>query len=616
MKKKYIYIMALGLVSMLGTSCNDSFLERTPTNDLNDKSFWNTANDLEVYCNGIYNEAANGNYDIMVGFGSRGSSSTASAAWGSSYKAMLWRDIQSDNLASKVSSHASMAEVAAGLEVVPNSGGGWVWNLLRRINVFLENYQKVNEAQSIKDKYAGEAYFFRAWFYLDKVQRFGDVPWIDKPLTTESEEVYGPRDSRITVMAHVLEDINKACEYLPESWGGAYMCRVTKGAAYALKSRICLYEGTYRKYHGLANDYNDWLQEAVSAAEECMKLGYSIYNTGHPESDYASLFNNEDLEGNSEIILYQKYVSGVQHHRLSGYITANEQWGATKDLVDDFLCLEDNGTKAVPREIAMANGTYSEATYQDILTNRDPRLTQVILDPQKAHDILYNKDKYEFPRLAGMTSMESCSGYHVIKYYNKENDQKGSGSGNETTDAPIMRYAEVLLNLAEAKAELGTLTQSDVDNTINVLRQRAGMPNLVLAEIQMDPKYASSGLSKELVEVRRERRVELCFENTRYQDLMRWKEGSKLAQKVLGMRFETSYFDDPHFNPSEGKIDRDLVHLYTDTKTGYSYIDVYAGTDYETRSFDENKHYLRPIPKNVIGLNPAITQNPNWDTAN
>lgn len=614
MRKHIYYIAALAMVSVLGTSCNDSFLDRTPTHDLNDKSFWNTANDLEVYCNGIYNEASNGNYDIMVGYGSRGSSSTASAAWGSSYKAMLWRDVQSDNLASKVTSHASMAEVAAGLEVVPNSGGGWVWNLLRRINVFLANYDNVKEVQSVKDKYAGEAYFFRAWFYLDKVQRFGDVPWIDKPLTTESEEVYGPRDPRATVMAHVLEDINKACAFLPQSWGGTQMCRATKGAAYALKSRICLYEGTYRKYHGLSNDYNEWLNEAVKAAEECMKLGYSIYTTNHPESDYASLFNSEDLEGNPEIILYQKYVAGIQHHRLSGYIVSNEQWGATKDLVDDFLCLEDDGKggkRAVPREVAMERGTYSEDTYEDVMTNRDPRLSQVILDPQQAHDILYNKDKYEFPRLAGMTNMESCSGYHVIKYYNKENDAKGSGSGNETTDAPVMRYAEVLLNLAEAKAELGTLTQEDVNKTINVLRKRAGMPDLVLSQIVADPKYA--GLNPTLAEIRRERRVELCFENTRYQDLMRWKEGARLAQRVLGMRFEPSYFDAPHFNPEEGHINRELVNLYVDPKTGNSYLDVYKGTDYETRTFDESKHYLRPIPKNVRGLNPAITQNPKWE---
>jgi len=606
MKKYIYYIAALAAFSVVGTSCNDSFLDRTPTHNLNDNSFWNTANDLEVYCNGIYNEAANGSYDIMVGFGT--------AAWASSYQGMLWRDVQSDNMASKVSSHASMAEVASGLEVVPNSGGGWVWTLLRRINVFLANYNHAQEPEMVKQKYAGEAYFFRAWFYLDKVQRFGDVPWIDKPLTTESEEVYGPRDTRATVMGHVLEDINKACEYLPESWGGSVMCRVTKGAALALKSRICLYEGTYQKYHNLGGDANMWLTEAVKAAEECMKLGYSIYNTGHPESDYASLFNSEDLEGNPEIILYQKYVAGIQHHRLSGYITANSQWGATKDLVDDFLCLEDDGMggkRAVPREVALAHGTYSEDTYADVLKNRDPRLTQVVLDPAKAHDILYNKERYEFPRIAGMTTMESCSGYHVIKFYNKDNDEKGNGSGNETTDAPVIRYAEVLLNLAEAKAELGTLTQADVDKTINLLRRRAGMPDMVLNTLVADPKYA--GLDVTVAEVRRERRVELCFENTRYQDLMRWKQGARLAQKVLGMRFEESYFDLPHFNPVEGHVDRSLVHLYLDTNTGYNYIDVYAGTNYAERVFDESKHYLHPIPKNVIGLNPKLTQNPNWE---
>lgn len=107
------------------------------------------------------------------------------------------------------------------------------------------------------------------------------------------------------------------------------------------------------------------------------------------------------------------------------------------------------------------------------------------------------------------------------------------------------------------------------------------------------------------------RRVELCFEDTRYQDLMRWKWGKRLANRVLGMRFEPSDFDNPRFNPSEGKADPERVKLFE--LNGKHYIDVFAGTDWENRSFDENKHYYHPIPVNVIGKNKEITQNPGWD---
>ena len=241
---------------------------------------------------------------------------------------------------------------------------------------------------------------------------------------------------------------------------------------------------------------------------------------------------------------------------------------------------------------------FNDDEYENVLDNRDPRLTQIVLDPRHSKEILYNKDKFIFPRVAGMTGWESATGYHVIKYYIAEQDMKGYG--NETHDAPLLRYAEVLLNLAEAKAELGTITQSDLDRTVNVIRDRAGMPHLTLNPV-MDPKYAAEGLSSLIIEIRRERRVELCFEDTRYQDLMRWKWGKRLANRVLGMRFEPSDFDNPRFNPSEGKADPERVKLFE--LNGKHYIDVFAGTDWENRSFDENKHYYHPIPVNVIGKN-------------
>lgn len=210
------------------------------------------------------------------------------------------------------------------------------------------------------------------------------------------------------------------------------------------------------------------------------------------------------------------------------------------------------------------------------------------------------------------------------KYYILEQDLKGFG--NETHDAPIIRYAEVLLSLAEAKAELGTLTQADLDKTINVLRNRVGMPHMQLNP-PMDPKYAGLGISSDLVEIRRERRVELSFENLRYQDLMRWAQGEKLKDRVLGIRFEDEDYEAERYiqrdtaDPSKitGRVYKPgnsaaAAPVYTYEMDGKHYVDVYAGTSYATekRVFDSEKDYLRPIPTAVRSKNPELGQNPKW----
>lgn len=592
-------IVAVAAICTSLVSCNDSFLDRYPTHDLNDNSYWSSETDLEVYNNGIYNEAANQSYyTFMVGH--------SGDAWSSSYAGYFWREVQSDNFVSKSNSnHTSYTRVAAGKEIVPNNptAGGWYWTLLRRINVFFQNYDKVQVPETIKGKYAGEAYLFRAWFYFDKVQMYGDVPYVDKPLTTDSEELYGARTPRKEVMAHVLDDLNKAIELLPVDWKADKGNRVTKGVALALKSRVCLYEGTFRKYHKLG-DEAIFLQEAVKAAEELMGMKkYSLYTTGAPKSDYATLFTSEDLSDNPEVLMYRKYVLGLAGHRLCGYIVQSGV-GATKDFVEDFLCIESDGTA---KPVGLSS-SFNDESIEDELTNRDPRLTQIVMDPRQSKEILFNKDKFIFPRLAGMTGWESATGYHVIKHYTADQDKKGYG--NETHDAALLRYAEVLLNLAEAKAELGTITQADLDATINQLRDRAGMPHLTMNP-PMDPKYAGEGLSSLLIEIRRERRVELCFEDTRYSDLMRWKWGKRLAMPVLGMRFEPSYFDLPRFNTPEGKVDPKRVVLKS--VGNKNYIDVFAGMEWANRTFDESKHYLRPLPINVISKNPNLIQNPGWE---
>ncbi len=625
MKKQLFKYMIVGAAALTTVSCNDSFLERTPTHDLNDESFWNTAEDLQSYCNGIYNQASeNGTYKFLIGFNSD--------AWSVKVSGPYTFEAMSDNFATMDASQTWAAAVAAGIETVPSGSTkyiSWDFQLLRRINVFLANYEKATSvAEETRNRYAGEALFFRAWFYFYMVQNYGDVPLITQPVeTSDSDILYGKRTPRKTVMAQVLDDINKACEYLPSSnWGDN---RLTKGAALALKSRIGLYEGTYRKYHALG-DESEFLNACITACEQLMTLGYEIYNTGNPDSDYMTLFTTDDLSSNKEVIFFRKYAEGLKRHRMCGY-TVNLRNGGTKDLIDDYLCIDADGQA---RPVALSTG-YSNDTPEDEFTNRDPRLSQTFLAPAYVPNETSLTDaevaalntpakklfqdaangKRSFPRLGNMQGWPTLTGYHPIKYYIREQDKKGFNQ--ETHDYPLFRYAEVLLNYAEAKAELGECDQTVLDKTINVLRDRVGLSHLTVNPT-MDPKYADYGLSSLIIEIRRERRVELTFEYLRYQDLMRWAWGDKLKERVLGMRLEDADFSDPRYAGALTKggtssAGNNPVYVYT-ASDGKQYIDAYAGTNYATerRSFDPNKDYLRPIPTTAISKNENIEQNPNW----
>jgi hypothetical protein len=192
------------------------------------------------------------------------------------------------------------------------------------------------------------------------------------------------------------------------------------------------------------------------------------------------------------------------------------------------------------------------------------------------------------------------TGYHIVKVY--EVGASHATYNTSQTPAIILRYAEVLLNYAEAVAELGTATQADMDASINLLRARVGMPSLDIANVPVDPRYTSDGVSPLIVEIRRERRVELFFEGFRYNDLRRWKQGKKLEQPDLGIRFDAAAVARyPGANIQTSEVD------------GVPYIDVYKGTDWANPVFDESRHYLWPMPLSVISQNPNVQQNPNWN---
>jgi starch-binding outer membrane protein, SusD/RagB family len=579
MKKYIIPILLIFVVA----SCNDDFLERYPLSDVSPQTYFKTENELSTYINSLYSYLP-AESDIFRG------------------------DNQSDNLATK-----SYNTVVAGQHQVQTDAGaaGWGWDYLRDVNFFLENYSIADISPEAKNHYAGIAKFFRAWFYFDKVKRFGDVPWYGKTIQTGDEELlYKARDSREMVMDSVLADINFACENIYASTPGN---TIDKWSALALKSRIGLYEGTLRKYHGLA-DGEKFMRASLDASNEIMQGGgFSLYSTGNPNEDYQNLFLLEDANAN-EMILARVYNDGltVWHTANGNFLTGTlSAPGLTKSLVNTYLMTDGTPFTDLPGHDTMM--------FVGETQNRDPRLAQTIRTPG-------------YTRVNGTQVLSpdfdnARTGYQIIKFVQ---DNSHDGYNTNTNDLPIFRYAEVLLNYAEAKAELGELTQGDIDASINLIRQRVGMPNMALGTLTVDPvlegRYnnVDGALKAAILEIRRERRVELAVEGFRYDDLVRWHVADLMAEPFKGMYFpSTGMFD----VDGDGADDIALVEdVPAETVPGILYLDLGSGFDIDNgdngnivmhpdivKVFEDPKHYLFPLPRTELLLNDKLTQNPGWD---
>jgi len=596
MKLYSIKIGFLLFAILILSNCDDDFLQREPLDEISNQTFWNTESDLRVYNNNLYNRTLNdGSVPILQGHDSY---------WTSTYYSVWYEDLYSDNIVWINPSRRDYQDISTGKHSISSSPrfyGYQGWDFVRAINVGLENYDKADVSETVRNKYIAEARLFRGWFYAHKVKRFGDVQWFDKPLNIDSPELYGSRTPREEVMTNVLADLNFACQHLPNDWGdGKSPGRVNRWAALLVKSRVALFEGTWRKYHGGSNP-DMWLQEAADAAKELIEDGpYSLYMTADPEHDYnASHREFVDLTGNPEVIYWRKYEMGILSHNTMSF-WSRHNGGATRSMVEDYLC-----TDGLP--ITLSPLYQGDAVYEDLFENRDPRLRQTILHPEDQE--YYNYDgslEYSYPRLEGRAGGNTNhTGYHIIKHYNSA--QRFVSWNGDTHPAITLRLGEALLNYAEAKAELGSITQSDLDMSINKLRDRVAMPHMNLNNIPVDPRYVNDDVSPLIVEIRRERRVEMFMESRRYDDLMRWKQGEKLADPRWGMRWDDA---------AKAKYDPDgtvTKKSAIDPDRGIEYINAYKGLDWENPTFDESKHYLWPIPLSATAQNPEVGQNPGWE---
>ncbi len=592
--KKNIFKFSFALVvTFLVSGCNDEFLERYPLDQITNETFWNTENDLAVYNNSLYNLVRD-DIDVPILMGHHD-------GFASHYASIWFQDEFTDNMAPRHPRHNRFQQVRAGKHNVA-SGDQWFgydgWNFVRAINVGLANYDRANIPQAAKDKYIAEARLFRGWFYGEKVSKFGDVPYVERELNIDSEELFAARTPRAEAMKKVLEDLNFATEKLPNDWGdGNSPGRLNRWAALLVKARICLFEGTFNKYHGIG-DSKMWLEEAAKASKELIEKGpYRLYSTGDPKNDYNAYHRVLDLTGNPEVIAWRKYKIGVFTNHVQSYFPY--AGGATKSMVEDYLA-----TDGLP--ITLSPLYKGDEKLEDVFENRDPRLRQTVLHPDDTEKYRYDReDGRSYPRLEGMPGggVKSTTGYHIIKHYNAD-DLIGKAYNTAESPAIILRFAEALLIYAEAKAELGTITQADLDMSINKLRDRVAMPHMELGNIPVDPRYTADGISPLIAEIRRERRVEMFMEGLRYQDLQRWKQGKKLLTPDMGIRWSAD---------AKARFAGTTMQTSIDPVSGKEYIDVYKGTDWANPVFDESKHYFWPIPLNTIAQNPAIKQNPGWE---
>ena len=559
MKLKYLlYSSIIGVTTLTG--CNDAFLERSPQN-INDQTYWSSVSDLETYANYFYSTLPGGvsNYD----------------------------DTWSDNQVPR-----SLESYIWQQYAVPTEDDNWsksAWSTIRSLNYFMTHYEAVTGDESDINQYVGEIRFFRALQYFSKVMTYGDVPWLEEDLNTDSEELYGPRTPRNEVVQHIIEDLDFAIEWLPEGRVSSSDNRLTADVARHIKARVCLYEGTYYKYHtDLGYEYEDLLQQAVEASDELINSGnYSIYSTGDPEHDYYNMYILEDKSNLSEAILYIDYEDPLRLHNW-GHGAWESNTGFSKDFIDSYLYAD-----GLPK--SLTSYPTDDATIEEEFANRDPRLKQMVLNNEffegnsafVGHEVA-SDDAY--------VNTYCTTGYQTIKGYDPSTGHLGYNL--ETADGIAYRYAETLLINAEAKAELGDIDQTDLDNTINVLRDRVGMPHLTLDVGFTDPDWPDYGtdISPLLQEIRRERRIELAGEGFRWNDLCRWKAGELLENPMtyVGKKVTTGT-----------RADEGYAIVYS----SYTNSDLSIGAN--SRQWDD-KMYLLPIPTNELQLNPELEQNLGW----
>ncbi len=489
--KKYINFTLAVLLAGALSSCSKDFLDRGSKVVFSDDNFWTSGNNVKSYCWEFYN--------LFAGYGT--------GTNGDFYFTTFTDDQAARSM--------DLFPTAA-----PASNSHWDYTYIRKANLLLQRVPQMEMLTTEEaNHYLGVARFFRAFEYANLIRHFGDVPYINEYLDQSNvEAIYAPRTPRAAVVDSIMADLQFAVANLrtierSKALGDVNV--LSREVALAYLGRVALYEGTYARY--VAGDEGravPLLQVAVEASAEIVGSGmFSLTPV------YQELYGSLDLSKNPEVLLYKSYVSGILTHSVIGYTNSSTMMsGLTKDAVDSFLC-----TDGLP--ISLSGMYEGSADISQTLANRDLRLVQSVED-----ELAYIGN----PNEKGFTS---STGYIITKFNNSALGASEILAPNNPTDAPIFWLAEVMLNYAEAAAELGTLDQNIVDATINMLRARAGVAPMLLASLHDDP-VRDSDVSPLLWEIRRERRSELIMDGFREWDIRRWGKLSYLDPAVKPAIFQ------------------------------------------------------------------------------
>ncbi len=594
--KKIFYVTSLAVLFTV-SSCK-SVLDEPPINSISADEFFNSESALKTYATGFLTRYLPG-------------------------AAELTRGDQFSDIAVTTQSDTYLRPGYTAM--VANNWTVSNWSQLYNINYFLKRLPEANgkvNADIIKH-YEGVGRFWRAWFYWDKVKTFGGVPWYDNVIDPNDEaQLYKARDTREFVMAKVLEDLDFAIANCSDASKYVNTNVINKYIALALKSRITLFEGTFRKYHGLGNS-DFWLRECVAASNQLMTNSpYGLVATvGNETKNYSTLFKSLRPEYREVMLANEMNLELSRMHDASWYYasgTAGQRNSANKTFVNMYLKLD--GTRFTDQ------ANFNKIQFKDEFADRDYRLRQSIITPQYNKTVagtLTNDFSKVFPGLGAQLTY-----YRIIKW-NMDDDAYESNTSS-LNSLSVFRFGEVLLNYAEAKAELGEMNSSEWNKTIRPLRQRSGVNGQEPATA--DPylvNYYTGVTDKWVLEVRRERSIEMFMENTRWNDLMRWKLGEKLTIEYAGLAIPEvgKSFDLNGDGINDICFYSSSIPRPTTIEPTVTYVQITAAPGDAATTFGLNstgnlvyrsdrlwddKMYLRPIPQVARNNNPNLEQNPDW----
>ncbi|GEP89803.1 Starch-binding associating with outer membrane [Chitinophaga terrae (ex Kim and Jung 2007)] len=596
--KQYIsrnWVAGIALLSVFFTSCTKN-LDQTPQSTATKDAIFGTVDGLKLYSYSFY--------DGLPGIGD---------------------PFRTDGLAD----YAVINSVNDFIRVNgynSRTATGWDWKVLRNINYFIANNNDPKVPEATRNNYQALARFFRAYFYFEKVKRYGDVPWVGKPLGINDEELYKKQTPRTQVMDSIIADLNYATANL-QMTTDATASQVTKYVAYGLLARVCLFEGTFRKYqksYNLQAGADSMLRNAAAAAKAVMDSKvFSLNQNGGTSASYRQLFISPKPV-TSEVML-----ACVADPSLGALNDANWWYTSTtyglrlsfsRTFVNTYLNIDGTPFTNTDR--------YDTLPFVKETQNRDLRLKQTIRTPGYTR---INNGKTVAP---SSTFTYSYTGYMPIKW--TLDDVVYDGGGTNNNSICLMRYAEILLIYAEAKAELNDLSDADWSNTIGALRSRAGITGGLTAkptvlDTYMHDKYFPDITDPVIMEIRRERGIELALEGHRFTDLIRWKHGELMLQSWNGIYVPA--LDVPMDLTGDGVPDVCFYYnLPANQIPGVTYVNVNPklgnsvnpqqlshGTYGEVKWLDNVQRewgdykYLYPIPYNEMQLNPNLVQNKGWE---